>query len=149
MSLVRSILAIVISLVVFYVGFKTGGTNSAKLNEQQLALCPTALTRVSVQTEPVVKEDKAEDDIPCPSNNLPFQSMCPSFSTNNLAKLHLGKATAPETIFPHLKHPSTPAKWNWYLSHSQHWEANKPGDNDHCDQMYLTRTGKKNQSLIE
>ena len=142
MSILRSALAILVSAVIFYLGFKTGGRSSDELNANNLAHCPSA-PKTKRSNDIVTAQDVPHDNKPCPAD---FQAVCPTFQSNNFAKLHLGKATAPETIFPHLKHPSTPAKWNWYLSHSQKWEPNKPADNDHCEQMYLTRTG--NYSII-
>ena len=76
-----------------------------------------------------------EDKVDCqPEQNLK-EDVCHSLHNNYT--LHSAKATAPQQIFPDLRHPSTPSKWSFYLTQG------KTSDyKNECEHIYLTRTGQ-------
>jgi hypothetical protein len=141
-----------LSALIFYIGYRLG----TKTHEGHESIaCPTSTTSSSTTTASIAAApliEQQQEQQPCPE--ITSSPMCPIYPTSlaNLATLHKvkhgpGKATVPEMLFPHLKHPSTPEKWFFTLSKSsltssQDWDSGKPlQDVADCEHVYLTRTG--------
>eukprot|EP01038_Epipyxis_sp_PR26KG_P009477 gene9477-12768_t len=67
--------------------------------------------------------------------------LCPTFTINNISRLHLGHANVPEEVFSNLHHPSSPAKWSFFFSKSKTFPRNVV--KAPCESIYMTRTGSR------
>jgi hypothetical protein len=74
---------------------------------------------------------------PCTANDL-----CQPVPIKPVADMFLIPSTVPEDIFPHLHHPTTPAKLSILIT-----QKPQPPDPAHvysdCDELYMTRTGSR------
>jgi len=134
---------VVLSVLFFFLGTKIGDIQSkadGSLN------CP--VQAVTESTPIISNAISIEEDCPkvAPVVSVPVapRVTCNHAYNNrkNLSVLHLGKATVPEDVFSFLHHPSSPAKWSYFLSHTGDWEADTINESP-CQEVYLTRTGSR------
>lgn len=125
------------SVGIFYLSYQQG---LKRHNEHHDIACPTR--KQVLQVPQVHKPD--ESNRPCITQ--PVGPICHDYSHQNLSSMHAVKGAIGESIFPHLKHPSSPAKWSYFVTQGKEWDEKKDILQAPCEQVYLTRTGSfKNQ----
>ena len=141
MKTAEVIARVILSVLFFFLGTKIGDIRS---KAEGVIKCPksvpvTPLVDIIESVDCTNQVAQASVAAPPPRADLCTHAYN---SRKNLSVLHLGKATVPEDVFSFLHHPSSPAKWSYFLSHTGDWEADTINESP-CQEVYLTRTGSR------
>ncbi len=139
MNLIYAICLVVASVLTFFMGLQYG---KDKQEIDQLTICETLNNAaLTVTTAPITSTVDDKDCIQAESASS-SGSLCPNFQDRVVNGLHMAAATTPEDVFGFLHHPSSPAKWNYYLTKEPKNLFKKVLDSP-CQEIYLTRTGAR------
>jgi hypothetical protein len=149
MSTTSIVVRVLLSIVCFYAGKKIGEYHMTR--EERVKCSPISIAPNLAGS--LVDVAKGQDLADCPGESViapvsnaplkaPFMCSHAYDHRKNLSVLHLGKATVPEDVFSFLHHPSSPAKWSYFLSHTGDWQSDTILDSP-CQEVYLTRTGSR------
>jgi len=128
---VKSLLA----FLSFYIGIEYGKRTSLA----ELKPCKTHFPRFEVIE--TIDTGVNPADLPhCNGTKVYNHCIESPYSDNTF--MHLAPGTIPETFFPNLHHPASPAKWSFIITQDMSWPS-KDGIQKTCQQLYLTRTGSR------
>eukprot|EP01032_Pedospumella_encystans_P023021 gene23021-26075_t len=133
---------VALSVLFFFLGTKIGDIRS---KAERSSKCPdvTALAVAPQIFNNVLPAEDCTEVAPVVEMVRPKVECQHAYNhRKNLSVLHLGKATVPEDVFSFLHHPSSPAKWSYFLSHTGDWKADTINESP-CQEVYLTRTGSR------
>jgi hypothetical protein len=124
------------SIVVFYLSYQQGLKRHVEHHD-------SACQSMQALHEPQLLKTEAtgsDNNQPCLTNQ-PVGPVCHDYSNQSLSALHAVKGATAESVFPHLKHPTSPSKWSFFVSQGKEWDQKKDFMQAPCEQVYLTRTG--------
>ena len=122
------------SILTFYFGKQFG--ENKKLVER-LVLC--GVDNSVVAATPIIDLTNVQNDVDCePQSTI----ACDTFENRKMNVLVQASSTTPEDIFGFLHHPSSPSKWNYYITKDNNWKSKKILESP-CEEIYLTRSGSR------
>jgi hypothetical protein len=143
--ILQGLLLLLATLLVYFVGRQIGRERGLMHNS---LVCQTLV--IQQQSQPFANRLFSVQSIrKCKSTfkNIPsqkFTGLCPRPNPETTHPMHVvkGKASTPDDVFSFLHHPSSPSKFNFYLSQDS-WRAPNHVATSPCKEVYLTRTGSR------